>query len=246
MFEIIKLGENMKMFNQKIITSIFVFFIIILLSISIIMANNVFIETNIEVDKEEIYYEIKYLDSKIIYMSSLLNNLDNEVNWKELKKQTSGLYNYWNSVILDLNYLNINKADLTDFGKKLDELSVAINNYDKNRTLSKLIELYNKLIIYSEAINYVNYTNILLTKYNLLLSYSIIETGNWTLAHEYILKATENIYQVINSMETNQYMQYNINQAFVAVKELENMINTKDIEVFYIKYKIAIDKLENL
>ena len=236
----------MKMFNQKIITSIFVFFIIILLSISIIMANNVFIETNIEVDKEEIYYEIKYLDSKIIYMSSLLNNLDNEVNWKELKKQTSGLYNYWNSVILDLNYLNINKADLTDFGKKLDELSVAINNYDKNRTLSKLIELYNKLIIYSEAINYVNYTNILLTKYNLLLSYSIIETGNWTLAHEYILKATENIYQVINSMETNQYMQYNINQAFVAVKELENMINTKDIEVFYIKYKIAIDKLENL
>lgn len=240
----------MKKINKKIITSIFVFFIILLLSISIIMANNAVNETNIEIDEEKIYYEIKYFDSKIIYMANLLNNIEKETNfyidWEKLEKEIYSLYDYWNSVILDLNYLNIDKTDLTDFGRRLDELTISIKYQDKNKTSCNLVELYSKLIIYIDAINYNNYKNILLTKYNLLIAYSIAETGNWTLVHEYISNSSEYIYEVVKYSENNEYTQYNINQAYVAVKETENLINIKDKEVFYIKYKIAIQKLENI
>ena len=47
-------------------------------------------------------------------------------------------------------------------------------------------------------------------------------------------------------MDNNQYNQYNINQTYIAVKELENIINVRDLDVFYIKYNIAMQKLQNI
>lgn len=234
----------MKKINKKIITSFFVFFIILLLSISIILANDVTSNENYEIDTEKIYYEIKYFDSKIVNITNLLN--DNNINWKKIEEETCSLYNYWNSVILDLNYLDINKKDLTNFGKNLDELTLSIKYNNEKNAFSNLIQLYEKLIIYTKEINYNNYENILLTKYNLLISCSIVETENWTLTHEYILKASENIFKLVNTVRIKEYEQYNINQAYVAVKEMENVINVKNNKIFSIKYKIALDKLENL
>jgi len=175
-----------------------------------------------------------------------MNDRNFYIDWEELQNQNKILYNYWNSVILDLNYLNIPKNDLTDFSKILDELNISIRYNNKNATLSNLLKLFNKLVIYSKELNYNNYSTILFSKYNLLLAYSVAESGNWTLTHDYILKSSEYIYKLINSMEINHYSQYNINQTYVAIKELENLINIRDLQTFYIKYIIAIKKLENI
>ena len=240
----------MKKVNKKIIISIFVFLIILLLSISIIIANNAANKTNFEIDKNKIYQEIAYFDSQIIYMMTLLNNIDGNENfyidWKELQKQNEILYNYWNSVILDLNYLDIDKKNLTDFSQSLDKLNVSIKDNNKKMTFQNLLDLYNKLIIYSKIFNNKTYSLLLDTKYNLLLSYSIVEEGNWTLTYEYILKASENMSNMVKQVENNQYNQYNINQAYISVKELENLINIKDINIFYMKYKIAMNNIEKI
>ena len=240
----------MKKNSKKIIISIFVFLIILLLSISIVIYNNAASKTNIEIDKEKMYYEIKYLDSQIVSMMNLLNNTRREENfyidWKELQEQSKILHSYWNSAILDFNYLDIDKRYLTDFGKGLDNLSVSTNNNDKDSTLSNLLTLYNKLIIYSETLNDYYYNTILIIKYNLINAYGVVEKGNWTLIHEYILKASENISNLVNSIENNRYNQYNINQVYIAVKELENLVNIKDLSVFYFKYDAAINRLNIL
>jgi len=232
-----------KKINKKILISIFIFLIIILISISIIIANNTS-NNSFEVNKEKIYYQIKYLDAEIIDMSTLLNN---NINWQELQNRTKRLYNYWNSTILDLNILDIDKNNLTNFGKILDNLTISINNQNGRDVLNNLLELYNKLTIYNKSLNYdEEYKNILLAKYNLLVSYSIVEDGNWTLVHESIIKCSNYISNIGNSIDNNKYNQYNINQAYIAVKELENLINIKNLELFYIKYSIAIEKLQNI
>lgn len=236
--------------NNKIIISIFIFLIILTLSISIIISNNTSQEMNFKIDSEKIYYEIKYLDSQIMNMINLLNNIEQDANlyidWYKLEEQSQMLRSYWNSAILDLNYLEIDKTFLTDFGKNLDELSVTIKNKDKNNTLNNLLVLYEKIIIYSENINYYSYNTILIIKYNLLKAYSIVDSGNWTLVHEYILKSSENMSNLVNSIETNKYNKYNINQAYVSVKEMENLINVKDISIFYFKYSIAMDRIKKI
>ena len=235
----------MKKFNQKILTGTFTFFIVLLLSISIILANNVKNEDK-EIDEEKIYYQIKYIDNEIIYMSNFLNINETQIDWKQLQENINNLYNYWNSAILDFNNLNVEKMHLTDFGKKLDNLALSIKYKNKKDSLINLIEIYKKIIIYLDNLNYENYKSVLITKYNLLLASSILETENWTLIHEYILRASDNLYKVFNKIDINLYEQYNINQAYVAVKEMENLISIKDIDVFYIKCKIALDKLEIL
>lgn len=241
------MGEiQVKRINKKILVSIFIFLIVALLSVSIIIANNINNEIPSE-NKEKIYYEIKYLDNEIIAMSNLLNNNVIYIDWAELQINTEKLYNYWNSAILDLNTLNLDKNYLTDFGKVLDKLIISIKNRDKQVTLSNLVELYKKLTIYANTLQYdTNYENILYAKYNLLSAYSVVETGNWTVTHENIIRSTTYLSNVVNSMDNNKYNQYNINQAYVAVKEMENLINVKDLDVFYIKYNIAIQKLQNI
>ena len=239
----------MKIKNKKIIISIFVFVIISLLSITVIIANNTRKE-NFEIDTEKILYEIKYMDSKILYMTYLLNNIENKINfyieWSKLEDETIFLYNYWNSVILDLNYLEIDKKHLRGFSEKLDNLSISIKNKDKHSTFKYLLEMYNKLLIYSEVLKYEKYTFILKSKYNLLCAYVTADTGNWTIVHEYILEASDLFLNIVNSMETSKYSQHNINQIYIRIKELENIINIKDLNLFYFKYKNVIDKLESL
>ena len=236
----------MKRINKKNLISIFIFLIVILLSLSIIIANNTN-DNSIDEDKKKLYYEIKYLDNEIITMCNLINNNGVYIDWQVLQTSTEKLYTYWNSAILDLNSLDIDKNYLTNFGKILDNLTISIKNKDKQVSLDNLVSLYNNLTIYSESLNYDNkYTNILYTKYNLLIAYSIVEKGNWTLTQESIVKSDTYLSNVVNSMDNSQYNQYNINQAYIAVKELENIINVKDLDVFYIKYNIVMEKLQNL
>lgn len=236
--------------NKKNIISIFVLIIILLLIISLIMINNSLKKTNIEIDEEKIYHEIKYFDSQLVYMINLLNNVEQSDNfyirWAELENNTHIIINYWNSVILDFNYLDVDKNHITSFGKKLDTLYMSVKNKDKANTLNNIIILYNNLIIYSETLNNYYNNTILNIKYNLLNAYSVLETNNWTLSNEYILKASENMSNLVNSIDNNKYNQYNINQTYIAIKELENIINVKDIDLFYLKYNIANKKIEQL
>ena len=92
----------MKKINKKILISIFVFFIVLLLSISIIIANITNNEVSSE-NKEKLYYEIKYLDNEIIIMSNLINNNGAYIDWQELQINTEKLYNYWNNIFLFLS-----------------------------------------------------------------------------------------------------------------------------------------------
>lgn len=232
--------------NQKFITSLFIFFIVFLLSISAILANNIFNEEKYKIDEEKIYYQIKYLDNEIIKISRLLNTNDSPIKWKELLNHANNLYNSWNSYILDLNNLNIDKKYLINFTKDLDQLIISIKDMNEKNVLIILSNLNYKLIMYINDLNYENYKNILIAKYNLISASLSVKNENWTLAHEYILKANNNVYQVFKKIDMNLYEQYNINQAYIAAKEMENIINIKDMDVFYIKYQIALDKLENL
>lgn len=243
----------MKKNNKKILISIYIFIIVLLSVISIIIIINANNNENSYVDKEKIYYEIKYLDSQIINMSNALKNLNNNstlnsnINWDEQEDSLEILYNYWNSAILDLNNLSIDKSYLTNFGKDLDNLAVSIKNKDKQGCLDNLLVLYSKLTIYTEILNYNDsITDLFYAKYNLLYAYSIVEKGNWTLTHESILKSDEYLSAIVSSLEENKLSQYNINQAYISIKELENLINIKDLDVFYLKYKIAIQKLQNI
>ena len=244
----------MKNKNRKILYFILILVIILLFSISAIIFAYTKNKENSLINQEKIYCEIKYLDSSIIKMSNSINLLDNtvyssnlEIDWVNLLNNIETVYQYWNTTILDLNNLLIDKQDLTDFGKILDNLVISTKEKNKQQSFNYLVQLYEKLTIYAQNIEYdVNYTQVVQAKYHLLVACSIAEKGNWTLIYESILKSDEALLKIVNSFDNKDLNEYNVNQAFVAVKELENIINVKDLDVFYLKYKIAMQKLENI
>ena len=149
-------------------------------------------------------------------------------------------------MILDLSLdQNIEKSTINDFGQSLNSSLIAINNLNNQDIQQSLINLYERLInIYEQEENDANYKDIIITKYNLMNSYILVKRGNWIEADKFIKKAVEAITQIFN--ESDEDNLYNINLAYISIKELENVIAMQNYEIFYIKYKIALENLNKI
>lgn len=201
---------------------------------------------------EKIDTEISYLDIQIEEILDLYQNYysesNNVINWEEIKLKISILYNSWNSIILDISRLNISSEDLTSFGKKLDSIMLNVQNRDVNQSMKDITDLYGILVNYLEVYS----TNDLQkskyqTKYYLMQSYQALGSNNWTLINDDLNKAISVFYSIISS-ETiiKQNTIYQINQAYISINELKNSILVKDKDLFYLKYRIAMNQLQDI
>ena len=150
--------------NVKIIIILVIFIILfVIITLFLIKKDNPQKSSN----NEKIYYEIKFLEDSIFEMSSTISNSE---DWQNLQGQAIVLYNFWDSCILDLNSLNIEKKYLTDFGNMLDNLFVTIQNKDRLAVMNSLSNLYKQVLLYYEKLDYDKASlNISYSKYNLLL-----------------------------------------------------------------------------
>lgn len=151
--------------NVKIIIILVIFIILfVIITLFLIKKDNPQKSSN----NEKIYYEIKFLEDSIFEMSSTISNSE---DWQNLQGQAIVLYNFWDSCILDLNSLNIEKKYLTDFGNMLDNLFVTIQNKDRLAVMNSLSNLYKQVLLYYEKLDYDKASlNISYSKYNLLMS----------------------------------------------------------------------------
>ena len=240
--------------NKKVVVTISVltFLFIIGSVVTLVLANN---NQNDSSKIEKANSQISYLDNEIIVIINMLNNISNEYNvnvtnnnreidWDTIEKNISKLYLSWNSIIIDLNNLNIKNTRLTDFGKKLDDTTISIKNKNKLATLTNLSDLYYLLVSYVESYNSdANLKININTKYYLIKAYSLIDTNNWTLIYDNIKKAEQFYYKNINDINIDTNNQFNQNKVYVAIKELENISRTKDADLFYLKYSIVMKNL---
>lgn len=236
--------------NKKVIViiSILAFLFIVGSIVTLVLANNSANNT----EKEKANSQILYLDNEIITILNMVNNISNDynentlnrdtnINWESIEKSVSKLYLSWNSIIIDFNNLNIKNTSLTDFGKKLDDIAVSVKKKDKYSTLLHVSGLYQLLVQYTNSIELSEeLKNNITTKYYLITAYSLIDTNNWTLIYDNIVKAEQCYYNNINSVNINTDNQFNLNKTYVSIKELENILTSKDADLFYLKYKIVM------
>ena len=227
------------MSKKKIAFFSFIILLIILASIlSMVFATN---ENNTNLNNEKIDAEIKYLDEKFsnIYKELLIDGL--RVDWNKMQEPIKEIYSSWNSIIIDLNNLQIKNLDLINFGKKVDEISIYINEKNTNNVLLSISDLYSLLAIYTNSYNSnVDMKNKINSKYYLIKAYSLTNTDNWVLINENIAKAEKINLDYITNIDNN----YNISRIYVSIKELENSINIKNKEIFKMKLKIVLDNLD--
>lgn len=200
-------------------------------------------ETQTESDSSSIDQEEKINLHELKAVGVLTTN--KEANWDTLKTEIEILYSSWSTIILDLYKLNINSADILEFSTLLDSATIFIKAEDKPQSLATLANLYACIPKYIEG--YSNDTkkiNLQKTKSNLINAYSLVENEDWNEINTQINNAELSFLNVLNSVSTEE--DYDINKSYILLKELQSSIPEKDKDIFYIKYKNLLEKLNNI
>lgn len=179
--------------------------------------------------------------------NSILVNDSKKIDWDNIKKETEKMYHTWPTVLIDLNALNVNRDNLLKYATTLDNITKAVEKEDKKQSLQGLADLYGLTAGYvKEYSNDSKKVSILDTKSNILYAYVLAEDENWQDMRTSLQKAQYSYNNIMNSKLQNSNTIANINQAYVLLNEIENSIDTKDKNIFYINYKNLMQELEIL
>lgn len=168
---------------------------------------------------------------------------NNNIDWSKTKNEVEMLYAIVPTMTLDLYNKNINQEDILNFNKELDDLTIAVKNEDKNNTLIKLANLYRYLPAYASSFsNDLNFISLLETKSNVFNTYVFVNIENWEEATNYINKSIESYSRALNNIQNNR--NFDTNKIYIILNEIQNAVNIKDKDVFFIKYKNFIEETE--
>ena len=191
-----------------------------------------------EKSKENQNYEMK--------LSGVLTE-NSDINWENLKNEVEILYSAIPSLTIDLYKININKEKITNFNQEYDNLMKAIKEENKQNALDALANLYNYLPDFIE--NSTDDTNkkiLIRTKNNIFKAYSLLDKNDWNAITENVNLANQEFTKILTNSQSSNKNQYIINKAYVQINELQNSTQTKEKEIFLIKYKNLLEELENI
>ncbi len=188
--------------------------------------------------EDSLQYEIKN--------NSILSNTTKEVDWEYMKTNAEIIYSTWPSMMVDLHELNVKNEDILNFSSSLDQVTLAAKQEDKSVTLNNLANLYGFLPNYRSQISEnKDEINIDYTKACLLNSYALVEQEQWEEVKKQLENAISYFSNIMNSINGNGQKQSHISKIYVLLNELNKTIDYKDKQLFYIKYRNAMEELVN-
>lgn len=200
---------------------------------------------------QKIDSQIKYIDYQVTTIFDLYQEYyrktTQEIDWSQANTEVSNLYTAWNGMIIDFTNLRIENVYLTDFGRQLDNISIAIQRRNANATVQEVTNLYGFIPRFANG--YQGDTvlkNNIYTKYYLLKAYSLLQTENWNLINENINQAINCFYQNVNRLENENGQEYNINKTYISLNELKNSIEKKDKELFNTKFQMVMEQIDSI
>ena len=175
--------------------------------------------------------------TKMVTDSTLAQDRNN-IDWTKIKPEIELVNESWSVILLDLYGLNVKDEMILDFSSKLDSCIIAIKNEDKQQSLTLLAELYSDIPKFLKEINAdENLQKIRQTQSYVINAYSLAsDMGNSGIKDN--LKSAIDIYlEVMSDIDYNKDKTYKTNKIYVLLNELNNSINEKDSDLFYLKYR---------
>lgn len=180
---------------------------------------------------------------QMVENSILVGNTD--PNWEDLIYDIEQIYSNWSIVTLDLYKQNINNQKILSFNVDLDNTAKAIKDKNKEQTLILLAKLYSYIPTYFEDFSDDQMqTNLYKVKSNLFNAYSIIEQNNPNEVKKYLQSAEEAMVAMMNNIQNQKT--YNLNKAYILLKDLQTTVDKNDTSIFYLKYKNLSEELNSL
>ena len=168
-------------------------------------------------------------------------------DWNTVKAEIEKIYGSWSTIMLDLYKVNINNQDILNFNTDLDNATQNIKNENKIASIQSLAKLYSYISKYANLISKDGKMNAKYsTKSSILNAYSAIEQDNYNLVRAELANAEQSFMTIINNINSNTNNQSSINKSYILIKELQNVNQNMDKDIFYIKYKNLMQELNNI
>ena len=183
--------------------------------------------------------------SRLSKTDSLLNADYNTISWDEISYSIETLYTAWPTITLDLQKLNVSNEDISNFGVTLDGVAQSIKNNDKSNALINLYNLYTFLPKFlSHFASNDSEINLYNAKAYLLNAYISADKNDWQGMSNNIDNALNSMQAIMNSGSVNDNKKSTFDKAIVLLQDIKSGISIEDKEIFYLKYKLAIEQLE--
>jgi len=169
---------------------------------------------------------------------------EQEVDWTTLKTKMESVYSSWPTILIDLYELDINDNDILEFSKKLDDAMKNIKEEDKKKSGYSITELYSLLTKYIEHASDDNrLKEVYKTKNKIVESYAIVEEDKWDEVKVKMEEADLAYQKVMQNVSVNDEKQYIVKKVYILLKEMQNSIDLKDKEIYYLNYKNLMNEI---
>ena len=170
-----------------------------------------------------------------------------DIDWTSCKNELELIYTSVSTITLDLYRLNVSQEDILSFNKDLDNLTVSLEEENKQLTLDNLVKIYEYIPKFAQSVvDDTLYKTVLETKQNVFKGYAKLDSGDWMGISTNIVDAINAYATLLTNTEIDANKQTSINKGYVMLNELKNAVDTQNISVFLIKYKNLLEEINNL
>lgn len=201
-------------------------------------------------DSEQKSEEDESKNNKIFSLSRdviLSDKEDNmQIEWEEIKKDVENLYSIWATISIDLKSIGANSDDILQFNKVLDDIAKSVKQEDKNASIIGMSKLYALIPKYMESFSDDELKKcVFITKSHILNAYAQVDNNDWNKINEELKLANES-FSKIDKEKIDSNKELNINRCELLLKELLNSTEKQDKQIFYLRYKNALQELNIL
>ena len=103
-----------------------------------------------------------------------------DIDWNSCKNESELIYTSISTITLDLYRLNVSQEDILNFNKDLDNLTVSLEEENKQLALDSLVKIYEYIPKFAQTIiDNTLYKTVLETKLNVFKGYAKLDGGDW-------------------------------------------------------------------
>ena len=170
-----------------------------------------------------------------------------DIDWNSCKNESELMYTSISTITLDLYRLHVSQEDILNFNKELDNLTVSLEEENKQLVLDNLVKIYEYIPKFAQAVvDDPLYKTVVETKLNVFKGYAKLDSGDWAGMNTNLVDAINIYATLLTNTQIDTSKQTSINKGYVMLNELKNAVDTQNRSVFLIKYKNLLEEINNL
>ena len=170
-----------------------------------------------------------------------------DIDWNSCKNESELMYTSISTITLDLYRLHVSQEDILNFNKELDNLTVSLEEENKQLVLDNLVKIYEYIPKFAQAVvDDPLYKTVVETKLNVFKGYAKLDSGDWAGMNTNLVDAINIYATLLTNTQIDTSKQTSINKGYVMLNELKNAVDTQNRSVFLIKYKNLLEEINNI